>query len=130
MSLLAQRYNFHVYDSLVRTKKDPTMHNDSPRDEQIADCLFAAARDDLISATKVLSLGLDPNACDYDRRTALHIAAAEGHTRMMRMLLERGASPRLPDRWGCTAIDEAKKRGSIEHVLMLSKAADVQPAAV
>ena len=64
---LTERYNFHVYDILVRDKEDPTLHNGSHRDDQVADLLFAAAQDDVITVRKVLSLGLDSNAHDYDR---------------------------------------------------------------
>lgn len=120
MRLLSERYNFHVYDTLVRLKLDPTLHNFSSKDDHTADLLFAASKDDAISIIKVLSLGVDVNACDYDRRSALHVAAAEGHVRIMKLLLERGGSPTLRDRWGLSAIDEAKRRGSFEHVRLLS----------
>ncbi len=43
--------------------------------------------------------GVDVNAVDYDGRSALHVAAAEGHTEVIRFLLENtGASPALKDR--------------------------------
>lgn len=43
--------------------------------------------------------GLDINALDYDGRSALHVAAAEGHTEVIRFLLESaGANPTLKDR--------------------------------
>lgn len=43
--------------------------------------------------------GADVNAVDYDGRSALHVAAAEGHTEVIRFLLDNtGASPALKDR--------------------------------
>lgn len=43
--------------------------------------------------------GVDVNAVDYDGRSALHVAAAEGHGEVIRFLLENtGANPALRDR--------------------------------
>lgn len=43
--------------------------------------------------------GVDVNAVDYDGRSALHVAAAEGHTEVIRFLLENaGADASLRDR--------------------------------
>ena len=51
--------------------------------------------------------GVDVNSADYDRRTALHIAAADGNVQLTQLLLERGASVGQTDRWGRTAQDDA-----------------------
>lgn len=41
------------------------------------------------------------NAVDYDGRSALHVAAAEGHAEVIRFLLDNaGANPALKDRCG------------------------------
>lgn len=43
--------------------------------------------------------GVDVNAVDYDGRSALHVAAAEGHTEVICFLLESaGADASLRDR--------------------------------
>lgn len=43
--------------------------------------------------------GVDVNAVDYDGRSALHVAAAEGHTEVIRFLLKNaGANAALKDR--------------------------------
>ena len=48
------------------------------------------------------------NMGDYDGRTALHLAAAEGHPRCVRFLLEAcGVQHDCKDRWGQTPLTEA-----------------------
>lgn len=71
----------------------------------------AASVGDLPLISRYLAAGVDPNTSDYDRRTALHIAAAEGSTLMCRRLLEAGANPRAKDRWDNTPAHEAKRFG-------------------
>ena len=56
------------------------------------------------------------NDYDYDRRRALHIAAADGKIEVLKFLIERGADVNAEDRWGNTALDDAltcKKDDSI-----------------
>ena len=44
---------------------------------------------------------------DYDRRTALHVAAAEGHLDICKFLVENGAHINRSDRWGASPLDDA-----------------------
>ena len=39
----------------------------------------------------LIELGVDINRLDYDKRSALHLAAAEGNRSVLRLLLENGA---------------------------------------
>eukprot|EP00178_Gracilaria_changii_P007339 TRINITY_DN233_c0_g1_i2.p1 TRINITY_DN233_c0_g1~~TRINITY_DN233_c0_g1_i2.p1 ORF type:complete len:1745 (-),score=208.95 TRINITY_DN233_c0_g1_i2:1936-7170(-) len=48
---------------------------------------------------------------DYDRRTPLHIAAAEGHANICALLIDRGADVNAKDRWGHTPLWDAKMNG-------------------
>jgi len=54
--------------------------------------LYAASQGDLDELRAALATGCKPNAADYDGRTALHLAAAEGHLAAARFLL--GSGPR------------------------------------
>mmetsp|Transcript_22101 Transcript_22101/g.32942 ORF Transcript_22101/g.32942 Transcript_22101/m.32942 type:complete len:857 (+) Transcript_22101:71-2641(+) len=53
----------------------------------------------------------DLNASDYDRRTALHLAAAEGNEYICKVLVKNKADIEQKDRWGSTAIDSARVAG-------------------
>jgi potassium channel len=64
---------------------------------------------DIVLLKRLLRAGINPNAADYDKRTAAHIAAAEGNTVALRTLAENGADLALKDRWEQTAWDEAQR---------------------
>eukprot|EP00184_Porphyridium_aerugineum_P002671 CAMPEP_0184695846 /NCGR_PEP_ID=MMETSP0313-20130426/3348_1 /TAXON_ID=2792 /ORGANISM="Porphyridium aerugineum, Strain SAG 1380-2" /LENGTH=1119 /DNA_ID=CAMNT_0027154373 /DNA_START=331 /DNA_END=3690 /DNA_ORIENTATION=- len=73
------------------------------------DLIEQASKGRLGPAKTLLELGADPGFRDYDNRTPLHLAAAEGHLELCRFLLEKGATPDVVDRYGSTAVDEARK---------------------
>ena len=62
---------------------------------------------------------VDVNCGDYDRRTALHLAAGEGHLDVVRFLCKRGADVNAEDRWGGRPLDDAliKGHGRVAEVL-------------
>lgn len=71
----------------------------------------AASTGDLKLLHNYLKAGMNPNASDYDLRTCLMVAAAEGSSQMCRELLSFGANAMAKDRWGHTPADEAKTFG-------------------
>eukprot|EP01018_Ginkgo_biloba_P023088 Gb_22473 [translate_table: standard] len=73
---------------------------------------------------RLLANGMDPNSKDYDHRTPLHMAAAEGLHLLAKILLDSGASVVIKDRWGNTPLDEAQKCGSKPLIHILEKAKD------
>ena len=64
---------------------------------------------DIVQLKRLLRAGIQVDAADYDKRTAAHIAAAEGNASALRVLASFGADLTLKDRWTNTAEDEAKK---------------------
>ena len=50
---------------------------------------------------------VDVNSADYDNRTALHLACAEGHNRVVSLLIWKHAQLDLKDRWGVTPLQDA-----------------------
>lgn len=58
---------------------------------------------------------VDVNVSDYDGRTPLHLAVAEGHERTAAFLMERGANSEMQDRFGNTPRSDAQK-SHLEHL--------------
>ncbi|CAJ1970874.1 unnamed protein product [Sphenostylis stenocarpa] len=86
----------------------------------------AVARGDSDYLKRLLSNGMDPNLKDYDYRSPLHIAAAEGLYFMAKLLLEAGASVFTKDRWGNTPLDEARICGNKNLIKLLEDAKSAQ----
>ena len=59
----------------------------------------------------MIKAGLRPDACADDGRTALHLAAGEGASRVAAKLVELGADVKLADRQGRNALDIARAAG-------------------
>lgn len=74
---------------------------------------------DTLTLRRLLRSKILVNAADYDKRTAAHIAAAEGNLTALRMLVEFGADLSLRDRWNNSVEDEARKINSQKILLYL-----------
>jgi len=58
------------------------------KEADIMNLLFAASNGDISAVKRHWLGGQDMNGADYDNRTALHLAAAEGHFDIVRFLAE------------------------------------------
>ena len=70
----------------------------------------------------LLNAGVPASSCDYDRRTALHLACSEGHMEAAQMLVEEGADPNAKDRFGCTPLDDATRDGANHELVAYLRA--------
>lgn len=67
--------------------------------QRIGNFLSCASRGDRVGLNMMLREGISPNVQDYDNRTALHLAASEGHASIVELLLHYKADVNLDDRW-------------------------------
>lgn len=65
----------------------------------IGNFLSFASRGDRVGLNLMLMGGISPDVQDYDQRTALHLAASEGHASIVELLLAYQADVNLQDRW-------------------------------
>ncbi|VDK69388.1 unnamed protein product [Anisakis simplex] len=122
---LVEKFNFHNYDSLVYsdTKKiDPRKMVRELSNESISNMMYAVRAGDISSIQRYILLGVSIHERDYDERTVLHIAAAEGNEYILKFLLERWKESADPkDRYGRTPLDDAKEFGQSKCVELLEK---------
>ncbi|XP_038578067.1 glutaminase kidney isoform, mitochondrial-like isoform X1 [Micropterus salmoides] len=111
---LVSHFNFHNYDNLRHfTKKhDPRRRSDDDLNKSVVNLMFAAYSGDLSSLRRFALSAVNMEQRDYDSRTALHIAAAEGHVEAVIFLTEIcKVNPHMKDRWGNTPLDDAMQFG-------------------
>lgn len=98
------RFSFGRQSSLDPIRRNPV--KDDLAVPGNLDCtmqlLFLACKNDVSGVQDLLDDGVDVNSIDLDGRTALHIAACEGHVDMVNLLLNRNVNMDAHDRWGST----------------------------
>jgi glutaminase len=128
-------HNFEVFSGLSRKKIDLTMRKNAALCAEIGDVLFAASQGDTQALSSAIHAGTNVYAGDYDQRTSLHLAAAEGHEEALRLLVDsipssvnKTAVLCALDRWGGTPLDDAVT-GNHQSCVDVLKAAGALPGA-
>ena len=75
---------------------------------------------DTVLLKRLVRAGIDINAGDYDKRSAVHISAAEGNLVALKVLVDGGANLQVTDRWNNTAMDEARNNKAEQIVEYLN----------
>ncbi|TNV87876.1 hypothetical protein FGO68_gene16169 [Halteria grandinella] len=88
--------------------------DDVPQDQYRL--FYAAYYGDVAMMNNLRMLGWDVNGQDYDGRTALGIAASEGHLEAVKYLIKKGADLSLRDQRGNDPLDDAIREGRDEVV--------------
>lgn len=82
--------------------------------------IFHAKNGDLRQIRRLVAKGHDVNYKDYDDRTALHLAVAEGHLKIVKYLVLHGADTNCKDLHDQTPMSIAKKKGFTDIVDFLT----------
>ncbi|XP_057429746.1 integrin-linked protein kinase 1 [Lotus japonicus] len=90
-----------------RHSEETDTHSDGVAIDSGVRLMYLANEGDLDGIREVLESGVSVNFRDIDGRTALHIAACQGLTHVVALLLEKGAQVDTKDRWGSTPLADA-----------------------
>ena len=97
-----------VVEFLVRRGSLRGSNPNAAIDISAESCARAASTGNLEKLRAIHEAGGDVNQGDYDKRTALHLSASEGHLETVQYLIDQcGANLSPVDRWGGTPYDDA-----------------------
>ncbi|EGT54197.1 hypothetical protein CAEBREN_07722 [Caenorhabditis brenneri] len=125
---LVQKYNFHNYDSLIYSdnkKIDPRRQLKDDHDGQNR-FMYATKLGDIAAIKRFILMGHDIHCKDYDNRTVLHVAAAEGDVVTLEYVLSKWQEDPDPhDRYERTPLDDAKHFNHTACIKLLEEAITV-----
>lgn len=105
---LVQKCRLHLFDGVMTDpdRVDPRVPLARWKASYVSEALWAASKGDLRTLMRLRQEQFDLEAGDYDKRTPMHLAAAEGHVKVVEFLLGCEIKPK-PDRWGGYPIVDA-----------------------
>jgi len=112
---LIGEYRLHLYDGVMTggERIDPRLPLARWRASQVSSALWAASTGDMRTLRRLHEEQVNLEDGDYDKRTPMHLAAAEGHIEVVKFLLENGIKP-VADRWGGKPLSDALENGHTE----------------
>ena len=123
---LIAEFSFHNFDSLVDSKKqDPRRISHIKKTDNTYRAIYAASVGDVSDLKRLVAHGHDLNAADYDGRTPLHLACAEGQVEAVKYLLNQKVQMTPKDRLGNTPLADATrhKRKTVKELLSTNASA-------
>ena len=114
--------NFSMPNHLVDNPEGKTDEVANYDDElTVSELLFAAAGNNIDRVRQLIAKGVPVHAGNFDSRTALHLAAAEGNLEMVKLLINYKHPINVRDRWKSTPLDEAKRENRVSVCNFLKK---------
>lgn len=112
---LIEEYRLHLYDGIMTggERIDPRLPLARWRASQVSSALWAASTGDMRTLRRLHEEQVDLEGGDYDKRTPMHLAAAEGHMDVIEFLFENDIRP-VADRWGGEPFSDALMGGHAE----------------
>lgn len=109
LSIALEKQHFGIAEMLRAHQKQKMILRPNIMEDQrhVAHAFRAAKVGDLEQLQMLVPQRVSPDTQDYDLRTLLHIASAEGRLRIVKYLVECGANVNLLDRWGTSALSDA-----------------------
>lgn len=93
----SKEMNLHIFHNIIS--------NTISNEELLKNNFIKLCSEGKIDDIKKLIDKVDVNCADYDKRTPLHLASAEGRLDVVKLLLDKGAKI-TKDRWGNTPLSE------------------------
>lgn len=126
---LIEKFNFHPYNFHAKQDEwqDPLQRKDESAYSRTFHLIYSASKGDIEELIRLQAEGVNLDACDYDGRTALHLAVEENRGQVVRFLLDQGAFHSPKDRWGNTPLDSALNQGNHSMASFLRESGAIQP---
>ena len=119
---LTSKYLVHTFDGTMTdtSRLDPKLPIARWLANSCGEAIWAASNGNIRTLESLVSQQRDLQTGDYDIRTPLHLASAEGQFEVVKFLLDHGVKP-IPDRWGGYPISDARNNNHKKIVDLFNK---------